>query len=174
MYIMHNKCGNFGEGRALPPLLQGNFYVRRMYKYTVLRGLFYNPPRRRSRRRTRAHPRLPCARGAEIVHRLPKWKARTGGGLQKTPVGRKKSGSPLREPLFCGLRRNIFLFYSSFSAAAISPAAAAAAAREISLPVNILFVLMGLSFLRLPLYPKSFEKKPFFSGISPLSIDFTS
>ena len=159
----------------MPPLLQGNFYVRRMYKYTVLRGLFYNPAPGGEAADGQEHtPRLPCARGAEIVHRLPKWKARTGGCLQKTPAGRKKSGSPLREPLFCGLRRNIFLFYSSFSAAAISPAAAAAAAREISLPVNILFVLMGLSFLRLPPYPKSFEKKPFFSGIAPLSIDFTS
>lgn len=101
LYTMHNKCGNFGEGGALPPLLQGNSYVRRMYKYTVLRGLFYNPvPRRRSRRRTRAHPGSPVQGEPGSVHRLPKWKARTGGGLQKNARRTQKKRLPAKGAAF--------------------------------------------------------------------------
>ena len=94
--------------------------------------------------------------------------------MRKNPPGAKKRLPAKGAAFFAVFAVIFFLFYSRFSAATISPTAAAAAAREISLPVNILFVLMGLSFLRLPPYPKSFEKKPFFSGIAPLSIDFTS
>lgn len=165
MYIMHNKCGNFGEGRALPPLLQGNFYVRRMYKYTVLRGLFYN---------SAAAGCEPCTGGAGKRTSLAKMEGKNRRRLTKNARRAQKKRLPTKGAAFLRSSPQYFLFYSSFSAAAISPTAAAAAAREISLPVNILFVLMGLSFLRLPPYPKSFEKKPFFSGIAPLSIDFTS